>query len=63
MLSRPKRGRGREEENRNNRKGDRSPEQANLRLAKDPRRPSHLFFIQHHMGVSEDCWKPYIFLN
>ncbi len=47
----------------NNRKGDRSPEQANLRLMKAPRRPSHLFFIQHHMGISEDCWKPYIFLN
>ncbi len=47
----------------NNRKGDRTPEQANLKLVKSPRRPSHLFFIQHHMGVSDDCWKPYIFLN
>jgi 5-methylcytosine-specific restriction endonuclease McrA len=47
----------------NNKKGNRTPEQARMPLSRKPRRPSHLFFIQHFIGVSEDCWKPYLFMN
>ena len=47
----------------NNRKGNRTPDQANMRLLKNPRRPSHIFFIQNFMGLGEECWKPYIFMN
>lgn len=47
----------------NSRKGSRTPEQANLRIAKQPRRPSHLFFIQHFIGIQEEGWKPYLFMN
>lgn len=47
----------------NNKKGDRTPERADMKLLKKPRRPSHIFFIQNFMGQNEECWKPYIFMN
>lgn len=47
----------------NNKKGQRTPDEANMPLRRRPRRPSHLFFIQHFIGASEECWKPYLFLN
>ena len=47
----------------NNKKGRRTPEEANMPLIRRPRRPSHLFFIQHFIGTNEECWKPYLFLN
>ena len=47
----------------NNKKGNRTPEQAKMPLLKQPRRPSHLYFIQHFMSEREDSWKPYLFMN
>ena len=47
----------------NNKKGNRTPEQANMRLLHQPKKPSYLFFIQHFIGVSEDSWKPYLFMS
>jgi 5-methylcytosine-specific restriction endonuclease McrA len=47
----------------NNKKGDRTPEEAHMPLLRQPRKPNHLFFIQHFMGHNEECWKPYLFMN
>ncbi|OGC02833.1 HNH endonuclease [candidate division KSB1 bacterium RBG_16_48_16] len=47
----------------NNKKGNRTPEGAGMKLLHKPKKPSYLFFIQHFIGVSEDCWKPYLFMN
>lgn len=47
----------------NNRKGNRTPEQAKLRLLRTPRKPNHIMFIQHFIGVADRCWKPYLFLG
>lgn len=47
----------------NSRKGNRTPEQASIRLIRLPRRPSHLFFIQYFIGIQEEGWKPYLFMN
>jgi 5-methylcytosine-specific restriction endonuclease McrA len=47
----------------NNRKGDRTPEQANMTLIKKPKKPNHLLFIQRFIGVSDDNWKPYLFME
>ncbi len=47
----------------NNRKGDRTPEQANMTLIKRPRKPNHLMFIQRFIGISDDSWKPYLFME
>ena len=47
----------------NNKKGSKTPEQANMILRKKPKRPHYLFFMQYLIGVSEDSWKPYLYLN
>ncbi len=47
----------------NNRKGNRTPEQANMPLLHKPKKPSHLFFIQYAIGMDEESWKPYLFMN
>lgn len=47
----------------NNRKGDRSPDQAGMKLARRPRRPNHITFIQSFVGISDERWKPYLFLD
>ncbi len=47
----------------NNLKGDRTPEQANMKLIKKPKKPNHIMFIQRFIGVSDDNWKPYLFME
>ncbi|MDQ7054911.1 MAG: HNH endonuclease [candidate division KSB1 bacterium] len=46
----------------NNKKGHRTPEEANMPLLREPKRPSYLFFIYQHIGKIDECWKPYLFL-
>lgn len=46
----------------NNRKGNRTPIEANLTLQRTPFRPSHVMFIRDYVGQVEDTWKPYLFL-
>jgi 5-methylcytosine-specific restriction endonuclease McrA len=46
----------------NNRKGNRTPEEANMRLLRKPFRPSHVMFIRDYIGALDDTWKPYLFL-
>ncbi len=47
----------------NNKKGSKTPEQAHMKLLKKPRRPHYLFFMQYLIGVSEESWKPYLYLK
>jgi 5-methylcytosine-specific restriction endonuclease McrA len=47
----------------NSRKGNRTPEEAGMRLLRRPKKPNHLFFIQHLIGVYDERWKPYLFMN
>jgi 5-methylcytosine-specific restriction endonuclease McrA len=47
----------------NNKKGGRLPEMAGMRLLRKPRRPSHITFIQSFIGVSDDRWRPYLFMD
>jgi len=47
----------------NNRKGDRTPEQAGMKLRSKPRRPSHISFIIHSMQDIDKHWKPYLFMR
>lgn len=46
----------------NNRKGNRTPDEAGMPLAREPFRPSHVMFIRNIIGNLEDSWKPYLFL-
>ena len=47
----------------NNRKGNRTPEEANMKLRRKPFRPSHVMFIRDYVGSLEEAWKPYLFLT
>jgi len=47
----------------NNRKGDRTPEQAGMTMLSTPRRPSHISFIVHSMNSIDSNWKPYLFIR
>ena len=47
----------------NNRKGNRTPDEANMKLARKPFRPSNIMFIRDYVGTVEDTWKPYLFLG
>lgn len=46
----------------NNRKGNRTPDEAGMRLARKPFRPNHVMFIRDYIGSVDDTWKPYLFL-
>lgn len=47
----------------NNRKGDRTPEEAHLKLLRKPLRPNHVMFIRHFVSNIDERWKPYLFMN
>jgi 5-methylcytosine-specific restriction endonuclease McrA len=47
----------------NTRKGGRSLEESNMRLLREPKKPSHIFVIQHFIGIDDQRWKPYLFLS
>ncbi|MBI1939565.1 MAG: HNH endonuclease [Ignavibacteriales bacterium] len=45
----------------NNRKGDRTPGEADLTLRHKPYAPNHIMFIKTTAGRLEETWKPYLF--
>jgi len=47
----------------NNKKGDRTPEEAHMPLRRHPRRPNHITFIQRFVGLGDNRWKRYLFLD
>lgn len=47
----------------NNRKGNRTPEEAGMKLARRPFRPSYVMFIRDYIGRVDEHWKPYLFLS
>ncbi len=47
----------------NNKKGDRTPEDAKMVLHKKPTKPSHITFMKHFVGKIDDEWKPYLYMN
>lgn len=47
----------------NNKKGNRTPEQAKMKLLRRPQRPNHLTFIRYFIGVPDQRWRPYLFMD
>jgi len=47
----------------NNKKGNRTPEEAGLKLLKKPQRPNYIFFIRYFVGTIDNRWKPYLYMN
>ena len=45
----------------NNRKGNRTPEEARMPLLRRPFRPSHVMYMRDLIGTGEDAWKPFLF--
>ncbi|RKX21702.1 MAG: HNH endonuclease [Candidatus Zixiibacteriota bacterium] len=46
----------------NSKKGNKTPEQANMKLLKKPSRPTFITFIQFNNEVS-DHWRPFLFMD
>lgn len=47
----------------NNKKGDRTPEEARMKLFYQPFKPSHIMFIKNVVGRLDERWKPYLYLS
>ncbi len=47
----------------NNLKGNRTVEQVGLKMIRKPRRPNHVTFIRHFVGVPDQRWRPYLFMD
>lgn len=47
----------------NNVKGDRTPEEANMKMLFKPFKPSHIMFIKNVVGRLDERWKPYLYLS
>ncbi len=45
----------------NNKKGDRTPNEAGMPLLIKPYRPSHIMFIKNSVNRIDEAWKPFLF--
>ena len=46
----------------NNKKSDRTPEEAKMSLRTKPKKPSHITFIKNFVGRVDEEWKPYLYM-
>jgi 5-methylcytosine-specific restriction endonuclease McrA len=47
----------------NNKKSDRTPEEAEMSLEQRPFKPSHIMFIKKMVGRLDEKWKPFLFAS
>lgn len=47
----------------NNKKGDRTPDEAKMKMLFQPFKPSHIVFIKNVVGRLDERWKPYLYLS
>lgn len=47
----------------NNKKGNRTPEEANMILRRKPYKPNHIMFLTNSVNRLDEVWKPYLFLH
>ena len=47
----------------NNKKGDQTPEEADMLMKFKPFKPSHIMFIKNVVGKIDEKWKPYLYLS
>ena len=47
----------------NNRKGNRTIEEAGMPLLSVPRKPHRVLFLKHFAGKVDDTWRPYLFMD
>lgn len=46
----------------NHRKGNRTPKEAKMKLARKPFKPNHIIFLRDFCGKIDDNWKPYLYM-
>ena len=46
----------------NNKKGNRTPDEAGMKLLSKPYRPNYIIFIQRFMNGMNEDWKPFLFM-
>lgn len=47
----------------NNIKGNRTPEEAGMKLLSKPRKANHIIFLRQNLGRLEDSWRPFLFID
>jgi 5-methylcytosine-specific restriction endonuclease McrA len=47
----------------NNKKGNRTPEEAGMRLRRAPKRPTYLTFMRQQVRQEDEIWKKYLFYS
>ncbi|HDM89668.1 MAG: HNH endonuclease [Candidatus Hydrothermae bacterium] len=47
----------------NNKKGDRTPEEAGMKLLRKPRRPNYFIFMFNGQKIPDERWKPFLFME
>jgi len=47
----------------NNRKGNRTPEEASMKLRIKPYKPNHILFLLNSVNHIDSSWKPYLFIS
>lgn len=47
----------------NNIKGNRTPEEAGMKLLSNPRKPNHIMFLKQHIGNIDQAWRPFLFMD
>lgn len=47
----------------NNSKGSKTPEEANMPLMAQPKKPHHIMFLKQFIGRLEDNWRPFLFMD
>ena len=47
----------------NNKKGNRTLEQVNIIPLNRPKKPNNITFIRNFVGIRNEKWKPYLFIN
>ncbi len=47
----------------NQRKGNKTPDEANMKLMKKPKRPNRLHYFQRLVTESQVDWRPYLFMD
>ncbi len=47
----------------NNKKGNRTPEEADMKLLSVPTKPNHILFLKQYMGTVSQEWRPFLFMD
>ena len=47
----------------NTKKGNQTPIEAGMNLLRTPKKPNYIYMIQYLIGIADERWKPYLFIN